>query len=49
MRGLDFGSCQGVLSTLFGIVLIALVGVGIRLALMMTWQQRRERENRQIN
>jgi hypothetical protein len=48
MRGLDFGSCQGVLSTLFGIVLIALVGVGIRLALM-TWQQRRERENRQIN
>ncbi|GAA4018359.1 hypothetical protein GCM10022280_17310 [Sphingomonas swuensis] len=49
MRGLDIGSWQGLLSTLLGIVLITLVGVGIRLLLMMTWQQRRERENRQIN
>ncbi|WP_344711417.1 hypothetical protein [Sphingomonas humi] len=34
---------------MLGLVLITLLGVGIRLLLMMTLQQRRERENRQIN
>jgi len=49
MRGIDFSSWQGVLSTLAGLVLITLLGVGIRLLAMQTLQQRRERENRQIN
>jgi hypothetical protein len=49
MRGLDFSSWQAVLTTLFGLVVITLIGVGIRLIVMHTIQQRRERENRQIN
>lgn len=49
MRYFDFSSWQGVLSTLFGLVLITLLGVGIRLLVMQAVQQRRERENRQIN
>ena len=49
MRGIDFSSWQGVLSTRAGLVLITLLGVGIRLLVMQTLQQRRERENRQIN
>ncbi len=49
MRGIDFSSWQGVLSTLAGLVLITLLGVGICLLVMQTVQQRRERENRQIN
>jgi hypothetical protein len=38
-----------VLSTLLGLAVITLLGVGIRLLVMQTVQQRRERENRQIN
>ncbi|MFN3559394.1 MAG: hypothetical protein ACK4UQ_08900 [Brevundimonas sp.] len=49
MRGLDFSSWQSVLTTLAGLAVVALVGVGIRLLVMMTVQQRRERMNRQIN
>jgi heme exporter protein D len=50
MRGLfDFSSWPGVLSTLLGFTMITLVAVGIRLLIMQTIQQRRERENRQIN
>ena len=49
MRGLDFTSWQSVLTTLAGLAVVALVGVGIRLLVMMTVQQRRERMNRQIN
>ena len=49
MRNLDFSSWQTLLSTLFGLALITLIGVGVRLAAMQTIQQRRERENRQIN
>ena len=49
MRGLDFTSWQSVLTTLAGLAVVALVGVGIRLLVMMTLQQRRERMNRQIN
>ncbi|QIO86618.1 hypothetical protein G9274_000303 [Stenotrophomonas rhizophila] len=49
MRGLDFSSWQAMLSTLIGLAVITLIGVGIRLLVMQTLQQRRERENRQIN
>jgi hypothetical protein len=49
MRGLDFTSWQALVSTLLGLSVITLIGVGIRLLAMQTIQQRRERENRQIN
>jgi len=49
MRSLDFSSWQTLLSTLFGLSVITLIGVGIRLLAMQVIQQRRERENRQIN
>lgn len=49
MRSIDISSWHGVLSTLLSLVLVSLVGVGIRLVMMQTIQQRRERMNRQIN
>ena len=56
MRGLmDFTSWQGILSTLStlstlgSLLLITLVGVGIRLVLMQTVQARQQAANRQIN
>src|ERR1700761_3162022 len=49
MRGLDFSSWQALLSTVAGLAFITLIAVGIRLLVMQTVQQRRERENRQIN
>lgn len=49
MRGLDFSSWESVLATVLGLALITLIGVGLRLVVMMTIQQRRERANRQIN
>lgn len=49
MRNLDFSSWQAILTTLLGLAVITLIGVGVRLLLMQTVQQRRERENRQIN
>jgi len=49
MRNLDFSSWQAVLTTLLGLAVITLIGVGLRLVLMQTIQLRRERENRQIN
>jgi hypothetical protein len=49
LRGIDFSSWQSVVSTLVGILLVTLLGVGIRLVTMATIQQRRERMNRQIN
>jgi hypothetical protein len=49
MRNLDFSSWQSVLTTLVGLAVITLLMVGIRLLVMQTVQQRRERENRQIN
>ncbi|HTD75866.1 MAG TPA: hypothetical protein VK652_20225 [Steroidobacteraceae bacterium] len=49
MRSLDFTSWQALLSTLLGLSLITIIGVGIRLLAMQTIQQKRERENRQIN
>src|SRR3546814_10831275 len=49
MRNLDFSSWQSIGATLIGLALVTLIGVGIRLIVMMTIQQRRERMNRQIN
>jgi hypothetical protein len=49
MRYFDFSSWQGVLSTVLSLAIITLLGVGIRLLVMQAVQQRRERENRQIN
>ena len=49
MRMMDFSSWQSVLISLVALALFALIGVGIRLVMMMTFQQRRERANRQIN
>ena len=49
MRNFDFTTWQGMLSTLFGLVMITLVGVGIRLLVMQRMQEKRARENRQIN
>ena len=46
---LDFSSWQALISTLLGLVLVSVVAVGVRLLVMLTVQQRRERENRQIN
>ena len=49
MRNLDFSSWQAVMTTLLGLAVITLIGVGVRLVLLQTVQQRRERENRQVN
>ncbi|WBX82528.1 hypothetical protein [Sphingosinicella microcystinivorans] len=49
MRNIDFSSWESLLITLFGLALVTLIGVGIRLLMMVTIQQRRERMNRQIN
>ena len=49
MRSFDFSSWQSIGATLLGLALFTLIGVGIRLVVMMTIQQRRERINRQIN
>ncbi len=49
MRNIDFSSWQSLLATLLGLILVTVLGVGIRLLTMMTFQQRRERQNRQIN
>lgn len=49
MRNLDFSLWQGLLSTIFGLALVTLIAVGLRLLVMQRIQERRERENRQIN
>lgn len=49
MRFFDFSSWQSIGATLLGLALVTFIGVGIRLIIMMTIQQRRERMNRQIN
>ena len=46
---LDFSSWQALISGLLGLVLVSVVAVGVRLLVMQTVQQRRERANRQIN
>ncbi|MET0321629.1 MAG: hypothetical protein ABW069_12995, partial [Duganella sp.] len=49
MRYMDFSSWQTAMTTLVGLALFTLIGVGIRILVMQTVQQRRERMNRQIN
>ena len=49
MRGIDFSSWQSLLLTLLGLAMFMLISIGIRLLMMFTIQQRRERMNRQIN
>jgi heme exporter protein D len=49
VRGLDFSSWQALLTTLLSLAVFTLIGVGVRLIMMQTIQQRRERMNRQIN
>lgn len=49
MRNLDFSSWQAMLLSFVGIALVTLIGVAIRLIVMQSVQQRRDRENRQIN
>lgn len=46
---LNFRSWQSLLATILGLTLVTLLGLGIRLLTQMTFQQRRERMNRQIN
>ncbi len=46
---LDFSSWHALAQTLFGLAIVTLVMVGMRLLVMQTIQRRRERENRQIN
>jgi hypothetical protein len=49
LRSIDFSSWQSLVTTLLGLAVFTLIGVGVRLIAMMTIQQRRERQNRQIN
>jgi hypothetical protein len=49
LRNLDFSSWHSVLLTVLGLALFTLISIGIRLLMMVTIQQRRERLNRQIN
>ncbi|GGI53510.1 hypothetical protein [Oxalicibacterium solurbis] len=49
MRYFDFNSWHGVLTTILGLAVFTLIGVGARVLMMQTIQQRRERMNRQIN
>ena len=49
MRYFDFSSWQGILATILGLAMFTLIGVGIRIVMMMTIQQRQQRMNRQIN
>jgi uncharacterized membrane protein YgcG len=49
LRNIDFSSWHSVLVTLIGLALFTLISIGIRLLMMVTIQQRRERANRQIN
>ncbi len=49
VRYFDFSSWQGILTTILAVALFALIGVGIRVLMMLTIQQRQQRMNRQIN
>lgn len=49
VRNLDFTSWHALWPTLFGLVLVTLLGVGMRLLAMQAVQRRQQRENRQIN
>lgn len=49
MRMIDFTSWQSLVFSVVGLALFALIGVGIRVLMMLTIQQRQQRMNRQIN
>ena len=49
MRNMDFSSWEAAMTTIVGLAVFTLLGVGIRMLMMQTIQQRRERMNRQIN
>lgn len=49
MHNFDFSSWESILTTLIGLALFTLIGIGIRLLIMATFQQRQQRLNRQIN
>lgn len=49
MRNFDFSSWESILTTVIGLALFTLIGIGIRLLIMVTIQQRQQRLNRQIN
>lgn len=49
MRFMDFSSWQGIAASILGLALFALIGVGVRVMMMLTIQQRQQRLNRQIN
>ncbi len=49
MRAMDFSSWHAMFTTFIGLAVVTLLGVGIRVLMMQTIQQRRERMNRQIN
>jgi len=49
VRSFDFSSWQSILTTLLGLAIFTLIGVGIRIVMMLTIQQRQQRMNRQIN
>ena len=49
MRNIDFSSWEAAMTTIIGLAVFTLLGVGIRMLMMQTIQQRRERMNRQIN
>ena len=46
---MDFSSWQAAFTTILGLALFTLLGVGIRILMMQTIQQRQQRMNRQIN
>jgi hypothetical protein len=49
VRYVDFSSWHGLMTTILSLAVFTLIGVGVRLLMMQTIQQRRERMNRQIN
>ena len=49
MRFFDFSSWHGVMTTLLGFALFMVLGMGMRVLMMMTVQQRQQKMNRQIN
>ena len=49
MRFLDFSSWHGVMTTVLGFTMFMVMGMGMRVLMMMTVQQRQQRMNRQIN
>jgi len=49
LRGFDFSSWDNMLLTVIGVAAFTLISMGIRLMMMFTIQQKRERANRQIN